>query len=147
MNQQTRNALWQLLESAIITALIAGLAALQPVLSGTGPIDWHQAALAFGYAALFSLAISLATYLKGSNIALSTAIATIVDALEQRYQAQQALHRAILPVEASSLPESPDGSMLGQEGPVAHPANPETALRDGEATAPRLPVVQPGQGA
>jgi hypothetical protein len=56
--------LFQLLESLIITALIAGIVAASSTLSDNGKIDWQVTGGAFAIAFLFSLAHGLATYLK-----------------------------------------------------------------------------------
>jgi hypothetical protein len=56
--------LLQLLESLIITALIAGIVAASSTLSDNGRIDWQVTGGAFAIAFLFSLAHGFATYLK-----------------------------------------------------------------------------------
>jgi hypothetical protein len=64
MKQATTAALIQLLESMIITAIIAGIVAASSTLSDNGKINWTITGGAFGLAFLFSLAHSFAAYVK-----------------------------------------------------------------------------------
>lgn len=78
----TARALVQFLESMLITACIAGLLSIEPLIAGTGSIDWQVAATTFGLAVFFSLAHSIAAYFKPSQPDLSAAVSAVVDELE-----------------------------------------------------------------
>jgi hypothetical protein len=86
MNTPTQKALIQLAESLVITALIAALIAIGPVLLATGPIDWTHALLAFVIAFVFSVAHGGAAYLKAYNVPLATVLDADISAVEQKIE-------------------------------------------------------------
>lgn len=79
-----QRALIQLVESLLISALVAGIAAITPMLAGSGAIDWQQTANIFFLAVIFSIAHGVVAYFKTSNADLANALETIIDLLEKR---------------------------------------------------------------
>lgn len=116
MNEQTKRALIQFAESMTITAIIAGIVTITPLIEAQGPMDWKQAGIAFGLASLFSVAHSVVAYIKPSQPLLSAAAEGLVDAAEKRYQ-----------------PSTPlQGSTQGQiQGPLVVVNHPAVAMPSG----------------
>jgi hypothetical protein len=91
MKTPTQQALIQFIESIIITAIIAGIVSISSVVTGTGPLNWHEATLNFGLAVAFSLAHSVAAYLKAqpaTSIDL-VGLGAAIDALVSKVQNTQ----------------------------------------------------------
>jgi hypothetical protein len=120
MKTPTQQALIQLVESILLSASIAGLVSVEPIIAGTGPIDWRVVLTTFGLATAFSIAHSVAAYFKPAQPNLGAALSAIVDELEKRYQpAQNATQRPVAPSMASGYPQVP---MNTQQPPT--PPNP-----------------------
>lgn len=79
-----QRALVQFVESMIITALITALIGVEPLVAGTGLINWRTTGTVFTLLFMFSVAHSAVAYFRPYNIDLSNAVAQIVDALEVR---------------------------------------------------------------
>jgi hypothetical protein len=121
MKTPTQQALIQLIESILLSASIAGLVSVEPLIAGTGPVDWHVVLTTFGLATAFSIAHSVAAYFKPSQPDLGAALSAIVDELEKRYgyPAQNAPQRPVAQPMASGYPQVP---MNTQQPPT--PPNP-----------------------
>lgn len=94
MKQATNAALIQLVESIIITAIIAGIVAASSTLTNGGAIDWQITGGVFALAFLFSLAHSLTAYIKTlpapNNVSmddLGTVLDDFVTRIEKSLQA------------------------------------------------------------
>ena len=83
-----QRALLQLLESLLISAIIAGLFSASTLIMANGPIDWNRVAYTFGLAAVISVGHSLTAYFRPSDVPLSEVIDGLVQAVEKRYQTQ-----------------------------------------------------------
>ncbi len=80
-----QRALVQLIESMIITAIIAGFFSIAPLIESDGPLDWGKIGLFFLFAVIFSLAHSAVAYFKATNLEVGTVLEQVVNALEKRY--------------------------------------------------------------
>lgn len=89
MSQQAKQALIQLIESLLITALIAGIISASAAISTHGTLDWQLIGWLFATSFLYSLGHGIAAYFKtipGSQEAqLGMAIDALITALEKRY--------------------------------------------------------------
>lgn len=141
-----QKALLQFVKAMLITAIIAALSALIPLIDGAGSINWRRAALAFALAFAYSAGHSIATYLSASNEAdLGTVIEAVISALEKRYQTA--------PLQGSQMPQI-DDSTTGHADISKSVPGPTVASASGKAgqsdsgtqdTAPRPIVGPPGQ--
>jgi hypothetical protein len=77
----------QFIESMIITALMAAIASISPLLTSSSPINWRIAGASFALAFLFSAAHSLSAYLKASRTPLGEVIETAVETVEKQLPA------------------------------------------------------------
>ena len=141
LSSAQRQALIQLVESMIITAFIAGLLSIAPLIETDGPLDWGKIGLFFLFAVLFSLAHSAVAYFKTTNMEFGTVLEQVVNALEKRYSTpplQGVQNSAVRPVAQSSPTGYPNiPATIQPRQNVTTTPNP--ALID---TAPR-PIVQP----
>jgi hypothetical protein len=87
------------IESAIVTALIAGLTAIGPVLNETGPIAWKRVIILLGYAIIVSLVLSIVAYLKAWNPVLGAIVESEATAIEKSVEKS-----TILQVQPSPAP-------------------------------------------
>ena len=141
LSSAQQRALIQLIESMIITAIIAGIFSIAPLIESDGPLDWGKIGLFFLFAVIFSLAHSAVAYFKTTNLELGTVLEQVVNALGQRYRAtplQGAQNSAIRPVGQSTSTGYPNIPATVQPRQNVTTA-PNQSLVD---TAPR-PIVQP----
>lgn len=93
MSQQAKQALLQLVESLLITALITGIISASAAISTSGTLDWQLIGWLFGASFLFSLAHGIAAYFKSipgsQEQQLGVAIDALIAALEKRFPLAQ----------------------------------------------------------
>jgi hypothetical protein len=89
MSQQTEQALLQLIESLLITALITGIISASAAIATNGSINWQLVGFLFGTSFLFSLGHGVAAYFKtvpdSQEAQLGVVIDALITALEKRY--------------------------------------------------------------
>lgn len=89
MSKQAEQALLQLVESLLITALIAGIISASAAISAGGALDWQLIGWSFGTCFIFSLGHGIAAYFKtvpsSQEAQLGPAIDALITALEKRY--------------------------------------------------------------
>jgi|SRR6266568_260635 len=89
MSKQTEQALLQLVESLLITALITGIIGASAAISAGGWINWQLVGFLFGTSFLFSLGHGVAAYFKvasnSQEVQLGIAVDALITALEKRY--------------------------------------------------------------
>lgn len=152
----TQQAFIQFIESILITAIIAGLVSISGLITGTGPLNWTQVGIDFGLAVAFSLAHSLAAYLKalpapsqqtGQAIDLNI-LGTVLDDLFSQFQNR--LNVLTVPVAAPTPIQPQQSTIQGplvsvhttsttapQQAPQAQSAQPASL----EATATDVPQI------
>lgn len=89
MNPKTQQALTQFVESMLITALIAAIFDVTPMVSGSGSINWQVVGVSFFWAFVVSAAHSFIAYMRPTQPDLSAALDGILRVVEQRLQVQQ----------------------------------------------------------
>ena len=89
MSKSAEQALLQLAESLLITALISGMIGASAAISDGGTINWQLVGFLFGTSFLFSLGHSIAAYFKAipnsQEAQLGIAVDALLTALEKRY--------------------------------------------------------------
>ena len=123
MNPKTQQALTQFVESMLITALIAALVSVTPMLSGSS-INWQEIGLAFGLAFAVSVAHSIVAYMRPTQPDLSAALDAILQVVEQRLQAQQPVQGPLVVVHQPAQPTQAPVAPVVVTTPAAMPAPP-----------------------
>lgn len=89
MGKQTEQALLQLVESLLITALITGIISASAAIAADGSINWQLVGFLFGTSFIFSLGHGIAAYFKSVPSSQEAQLGAVVDALiaalEKRY--------------------------------------------------------------
>lgn len=150
----TQQALLQFLESIAITAFLAALISIGPLLTGAGPLDWRLVGTTFGLAFVYSLGHSIAAYLKAadpnsptgaSEAQLGALIDSIIAALEKRYSTQPLPPVIKAPENAIALPAS-NISYPATIQTGARIVDPSTPLQGDTEGTDKLPVVRAPEG-
>lgn len=150
MKTPSQQALIQFLESIIITAIIAGIVSLSSVAISTGPFNWHTAGLSFGLAVAFSLAHSVAAYLKAQPatsidlVGLGTAIDVLVGKVQNiQPQVQPA---QVTPAATAQPVHGPGGVVVASDAqPATVTAQQPIPAFTATAQIPVASVAQPAQ--
>lgn len=107
-----QRAFLKLLQSFVLTAVVAGLLTAAQYLAGDGPIDMQKLYIAVGGAAALAFAHAVTKYFTAQSDTqpLGNAIELVVDAIEERFDKKYGT-QPLAPADAPKAPEPGQGSI------------------------------------